>query len=199
MKKLALVIFVFLLVVGVSPAQVVDKTVENIRRIYTDVSEKAKAAETDDKKGEIDDLVMNELTINKRNHQWRAVGIYVLTFKFFYRNIDESVYPPEIVENHLYPDQLAKVAVEKRISGRNYLEEFIYDNRGALIFYFQKAENDDQVPLERRIYFSAGKPVRIIEDGNIRDKLKVSDLKTAQDVAKSNLRIKELFTRSLAL
>jgi hypothetical protein len=202
MKKLILVISfcIFALTNQPANAQTVEKTVEKIRLIYNEISEKAKAAEKDDEKGELGNLVMNELVINKRRHQWRAVGIYVLTYKFFYQSIDESANPPEVVEKHLYPDQLVKVAVEKNISNRAYLEEFIYDKTGALVFYFQKVENDDtETPKERRVYFSAGKPIRIIEDEKKRDKLTVADLKTVREISMENLQIKEMFARSLKL
>ncbi len=139
------------------------KTVETIRKYYTTVAEKARLADTDEDQGQYGDLVMNELVINKRGHQWRAVGIFGETYKFFYRGGDS--------EAHMYPDQLVMVKVERRVSNRNYLEEFVYDKAGRLIFYFQKAENDDQVPAERRVYFSGVKAIRIVEDGKTRDRL----------------------------
>lgn len=201
MKKLVLVISICLLILTIRSvnAQTTDKTVEKIRVYYTQVSEKAKAAEEDDEKGELGDLVMNELIINKRRHQWRAVGIYVLTYKFFFQNIDENANPAQAIEKHLYPDQLVKVSVKKDISNRSYHEEFIYDKSGALIFYFQKAENDDQTPKERRIYFSLGKPIRIIEDEKKRDKLTGTDLKNVQEILKAHLQIREIFTKSIKL
>ena len=201
MKKIvfAMSISIFALTVQSANAQTIEKTVEKIRAYYTDIAEKAKAAETDDEKGELGDLVVNELVINQRRHQWRAVGIYVLTYKLFYQSIDESVYPPEVVEKHLYPDQLVKVNVKKEISNRSNAEEFVYDKTGALVFYFQKAENDDQIPTERRLYFATGKPIYIVEDDKKRDMLTATDLKTVQEILKSNLQIKEIFAKSLKL
>lgn len=201
MKKIIFVISlsIFALTIQSANAQTIEKTVEKIRTYYNDISEKATAAETDDEKGELGDLVVNELVINQRRHQWRAVGIYVLTYKFFYQSVDESAYPPEVIEKHLYPDQLVKVNVKKEISNRIYAEEFVYDKTGALILYYQKAENDDQSPKERRLYFATRKPIRLIEDDKKRDKLTTADLKTIQEVLKSNLQIKEIFARSLKL
>lgn len=202
MKNLLFVTVFCLLALAAQPiqAQTIEKTVEKIRAAYNEISEKAKAAEEDDEKGEYGDLVMNELVVNKRRHQWRAVGIYVLTYKFFYQSIDESSNPPAVVEKHLYPDQLVKVTVKKDISNRSYLEEFVYDKTGALIFYFQKTENDDaETPKERRVYFSMGKPIRIIEDDKKRDKLTAADLKTVQEISKSNLNVKAVFAGSLKL
>jgi hypothetical protein len=166
-----------------------DKTVEKIRAYYTDISEKARLAETDDDRGEFGDLVMNELVINKRNHQWRAVGIYGGSYKFFYKTIGEE----------LYPETLVMVKIEKRVSARTYSQEFVFDERGLLIFYFQKAENDEQMPKERRIYFDAAKAIRVIEDGKQRDKLSAKDLAAAKEVLADGVRIKEVFARSIKL
>lgn len=175
-------------------AQTTDKTIEKIRAVYSEISEKARAAEEEDDQGEFGDLVMNELVINKRRHQWRAVGNYFLTYKFFYqvKGGGES-------EAHLYPDELVMVKVRKEISSRTYVEEFLYDNKGALVFYFQKAENDPQPPAERRVYFSLGKAIRIIEDDKKRDKLTVKDLATVKEIVLDSARIKDIFIKSIKL
>ena len=194
MKKHLLGFLVILFFSGAVSAQTVDKAVEKIRVIYHEVAEKARAAEEEDDQGEFGELVMNELAVNKRRHQWRAVGNYVLTYKFFYRlkGGGDS-------EEHLYPDELVMVKVQKNISSRAYWEEFLYDKSGALIFYFQKAENDEEVPVERRIYFSLGKAVRIIEDKKSRDKLTVKDASTVKQVTQDSIRIKDIFVRSIKL
>ena len=105
MKKQLFCISIILLVgLGVS-AQTTEKAVEKIRNFYKDVSERARLAEVDAEHGQTGEIVMNELSINKRNHQWRAVGIYQQTYKFFYRGGDS--------EEHMYPDQLVMVKVER--------------------------------------------------------------------------------------
>ena len=191
MKKQIFVLWLLLLL-GVSvSAQTTDKTVEKIRAYYNDISEKARLAETDDDRGEFGELVMNELTVNSRNHQWRAVGIHQFNYKFFYTGGDS--------EEHMYPDQLVLVKVERKESNRTYIEEYLYSDLGVLIFYFQKAENDDQVPAERRVYFSGIKAVRITEDTKKRDRLNLNDLKTVKDVTEQSRRIKEIFNKSIKL
>ena len=85
MKNTLFALFFALLPPFSSLAQTIDKTVEKIRAYYNEVSEKAKAAETEDDQGEFGDLIMNELVINKRGHQWRAVGQFRETYKFFYK------------------------------------------------------------------------------------------------------------------
>ena len=172
-------------------SQTTDKTVENIRKYYSDISEKARLAETDDDHGETGELVMNELVINKRNHQWRAVGIYNLDYKFFYNGGDN--------EAHMYPDQLVKAVVTKKISSRNYTEEFLFSDAGVLMFYFQKWWSDDQLPAERRVYFSGINAVRIIEDAKTRDRLTAKDLATIIEINEQSRRIKEIFAKSIKL
>ncbi len=175
---------------GVS-AQTTEKTVVEIRSYYKDISEKARLAESDDDQGELGELVMNELVINKRNHQWRAVGVYGQTYKFFYSGGDS--------EAHLYPDQLVLVRVGRKVSNRVYLEEYLYSKSGELIFCFQKSENDDQVPAERRVYFSGIKAIRIAEDEKIRDRLTARDAQIVKEIFRQSRKIKEIFIRSIKL
>jgi hypothetical protein len=191
MSKYFCLIFIFSLLAFSASAQTTEKTVEKIRTIYNEISEKVRAAEEEDDQGEFGELVMNELVINKRRHEWRAVGNYILAYKFFYRGGDS--------EAHLYPDELVMVKVRKEISSRSYLQEFLYDKSGALVFYFQKAENDVQPPAERRVYFSLGKAIRIIEDDKKRDKLIVKDAATVKEIAQDSARIKDIFIKSIKL
>ena len=172
-------------------AQTTDKTVEKIRTYYNDITERARLAEIDDDHGETGELVINELVINKRNHQWRAVGIYNLDYKFFYNGGDN--------EAHMYPDQLVKAVVTKKISNRNYTEEFLFSDAGVLMFYFQKWWSDDQLPNERRVYFSGINAVRVIEDTKTRDRLTAKDLATVKEINEQSRKIKEIFVKSIKL
>ncbi len=189
MKKQISSLAVLLLLSVCVSAQTTDKAVEKIRTFYTDIAEKARLCETDDDRGEFGELFMNELAVNKRNHQWRAVGIHNLTYKFFYRGGDS--------EEHMYPDRLVMVKVERRESNRTYKEEYLYSDAGVLMFYFQKAENDDQAPAERRVYFSGIKAIRITEDGKTRDKLSTKDAATVKELTKQSSRMKDVFLRTL--
>ena len=191
MKKQIFCVLIILLVgLGVS-AQTIDKSVEQIRSIYTDVSEKARLAESDKGRGEFGDLVMNELTINKSNHQWRSVGVFRQTYKFFYKGGDS--------EEHMYPDQLVMVKVERRESDRSYVNEYLFGDSGELLFYFQKAENDKLAPAERRVYFAGGRPIRVIEDGKTRDRLSIKSSGTLKDISFESAKIRELFLKSTKL
>ena len=52
----------------------------------------------------------------------------------------------------MYPETLVMVAVERKVSDRSYSEEYLYNEKGALLFYFQKAENDDLRSRRREVY-----------------------------------------------
>lgn len=189
-KQITGIIFLLVLSLSIS-AQTADRSVEKIRKIYTDVAEKARLAETDDEQGQFGELVMSELVINKRSRQWRAVGIYGETFRFFYKGGNS--------EAHLYPDELVLVKAERRVSNRKYAEEYLFDGSGRLIFYFQRSENDDQAPAERRIYIDAARVVRVTEDGKSRDKLTAADLAKAREAATAAARIRDVFARAIKL
>ena len=191
MKKQLLCVSIILLVCLGAYAQNAEKTVEKIRAVYNEVAEKASLCEAVNDRGEMGDLVMNELAINKRNHRWRAVGINQQTYKFFYKGGD--------TEEHMYPDQLVLVKVSRRVSDRTYQEEYLFSDAGELLFYFQKAENDKLVPAERRVYFSGVRPVRVVEDGRTRDGLQIKSTGAIKDILAAGLRVKELFQKSIKL
>ena len=191
MKKQLFCVSIILIVGLGAYAQNAEKTVEKIRTIYNDVAEKASLCEAVNDRGEFGDLVMNELAINKRNHQWRAVGIYQQTYKFFYKGGGH--------EEHLYPDQLVLVKVSRRESDRTYQEEYLFSDTGVLLFYFQKAENDKLVPAERRVYFSGIRPVRVVSDGKTRDGIQIKNTGTIKDILAAGQRVKELFQKSIIL
>lgn len=189
MKHTLFALLVLLLTVPVISAQTTGKTVEKIHTYYNEVSEKAKAAETEDDQGEFGELIMNELVINKRGHQWRAVGQFRVAYKFFYKTWGET----------MYPETLVLIAVERKVSDRSYTEEYLYNEKGALLYYFQKAENDDQVPAERSVYFNLGKAIRIVEGEKKRDRLTAADAAMVKDVSVQSAKIKDLFMRSTKL
>jgi hypothetical protein len=189
MKNTLFALLLVLISIPAVSAQATDKTVEKIRTYYNEVSEKARAAETEDDQGEFGDLIMNELVINKRGHQWRAVGQFRVTYKFFYKTWGET----------MYPETLVMVAVERKVSNRSYTEEYLYDEKGALLFYYQKAENDTEVPAERSVYFNLGKAIRIVEGEKKRDRLTAADAAAVKEIRAQTAKIKDLFVRSTKL
>lgn len=180
-----------LLALAVTATAQVDKSVKATQARYADVAEKARLAESDPDKGQYGDLVMDQLEINKLEHPWRAVGIHGITAKFFYTGGD--------TEQHMYPDELVLVKVERRTSDRNYREEYLYSETGTLLFSLQTAENDDTVPASRGLFFVGGKLVRVELGGKLRPTITADDRRAAADAVATSTRLKAIFANSLKL
>ena len=186
MKKQTLIfLFVFALSFSVSAQQSVDKKIENIRKIYTEISQNISATEKTEESGRTSEIAVNELVVNKLNKSWAAVGNYKVVYRFYYQNQDEEP----------YPTQLVKVTRSTESAARKYFEEFVYDENDKLIFYFEKSE-DGEAPLERRIYFQNEKPIRLVEDKNSNDKISVKN-EAVSKVLKENNKIKQIFINSI--
>lgn len=119
-------------------------TVRNIRKIYTETNERIAAAKTGPS-----DLFVAEIQTNLTDNQFPAVGTYRPVIRFIYTYGDREKNP--------YPDRLVKVAIEIDRSARKELTEFLFDESGRLIFYFEKSDEG-----ERRLYLDAAKPVWIL-------------------------------------
>ncbi len=177
--------------IGVS-AQATNEIVKKIQTAYIEAAEKAKLVESDDDQGEFGPLFVNELTVNSRNHQWRAVGIHQIKHKFFYRAVEND-------ERRLYPDQLVLVKSERKESSRTYIEEYFFNERGELAYYFRLAENDDQSPERRLVYFSGLKTLRVIDDNKARDQFTAAEQKNIVEIRRTASKIKDLFVKSINL
>jgi len=191
MNRLAFFVLTFALSAFTISAQSVANSIRSIDDRYKDIAAKATACETDDEQGEYGPLVMNTLFINSRSHQWRAVGIYGQSFKFFYQGGDN--------EKNLYPNQLVFVKVERKESNRVYREEYLFSDKGDLQFYLRTAENDEQTPKELKIYTEAMRALRIVENSKSRDKFNSADVKAEAEARRSAAKIRELFIKSIAL
>lgn len=167
------------------------QTVDAISKRYAEIAEKARLCETDDEQGEYGELVMNTLAINSRRHQWRAVGIYGQNYKFYYRGGND--------EKHLYPDQLVFVVNEKKVSNRNYREEYLFSDAGTLVYYYYKDDVLADKPSEIKVWFSAGKAVRIEQDGRIRNRMTKADVFSTNQRLATAARLMQFFKRSIEL
>ncbi|QQS32161.1 MAG: hypothetical protein IPM50_10835 [Acidobacteriota bacterium] len=172
-------------------AQSVDSRVENIRQRYNGIAEKVRLAETDDEAAATGEIVVNELSINSRNRQWRAVGIYNRNVKFFYTGGD--------TEESLYPDRLVFVKITGNVSARTVYDELLFSDSGVLLFHFRRADGDGPQPDETRIYFAKGKALRLNINGKIRERLTAADAKTVADSLALSRFLKAIFSSSLRL
>ena len=167
------------------------KTVASIDKLHTEIAAKAAACEKDDEQGEIGPLVMNTLAVNSRGHQWRAVGQYRPTYRFFYRSVEDD-------ENRLYPDQLVFVVRDHLVSDRKNYEEYLFNDAGRLVFHKQRFIHDEKGPIERLVYFSdLGKAIRITENGKPREKFSELDRSVVADIVKTAEKLTDLFRLSI--
>lgn len=191
MNKLTTLALVLAFSAATVSAQNIANSIRSIDERYKDIAAKALACETDDEQGEYGPLVMNTLSINSRSHQWRAVGIYGQTYKFFYQGGDD--------EKDLYPNKLVFVKTESRVSDRKYREEYLFSDKGDLQYFVRVSENDEQTPKEVRIYTEGMRALRIVENGKVRDKLNADDVRTEAEVRRNAAKLRDLFSRSIAL
>ena len=173
-------------IAGVTKENDTPEKVEQIRKIYNEISSKIEATEKDKESGKTSSLAVNELIVNKLDKSWAAVGNYRVTYRFYYKNRDEEP----------YPNQLVKVTKTTESAARKYYEEFVYDETEALIFYFEKSE-DDETPKEVRIYYDQENCIRIIEDSATRDELSTNDKQYVSKGLVSSEKIEQVFRNSI--
>ena len=182
-KQLLGFLFLVVLTLGVSAQQSAEKRVDEIRKAYTKISERIAATEKDEDSGKQSDIAVDEYITNKLNRSWESVGTFGEAYRFYYQHRKEEP----------YPDQLIKIIMKRQSAARTYYEEYVYDESDQLIFFFGKTNDTEDPPLERRIYFNDQKPIRIIEDGQTRDKFTEKDRSKIKEVLDSNKAIRQKF------
>jgi hypothetical protein len=91
-----------------------------------------------------------------------------------------------------YPNRLLKIINSTDRSDRKEYSEFIFNQSGQLVFYF---ENKDDV--ERRLYFAAGRPIRFQQGARVLNLNNKEHLAVVTAVMKENANLIEIFRRSL--
>lgn len=190
-KKLSLFAAILALKYTAAFSQPAERRAETIRLRYAEITEKVRLAETDDDAAATGEIVVNELTVNARNRQWRAVGIFNTNLKFFYTGGD--------TEKSLYPDRLVFVKMTGNISARIVYDELLFSDSGELKFHFRRADGDRPHPNETRIYFEKGRAFRIIDNGKIRDRLTAADLRAAAGRVEPARHLKAIFSSTLRI
>ncbi|MBS1792927.1 MAG: hypothetical protein JSS81_03690 [Acidobacteria bacterium] len=121
-----------------------DRRIEEIRRISREVSAQIAECET---AGATSTTFLTELVVNRNGGPYPAVGIYRAVVKFFYTFGDREKNP--------YPDRLLKIVVSVDRAAAGERSEYLLNERGELIFYYEKKEE-----TETRLYFASEKPIR---------------------------------------
>lgn len=150
MNKILVFIILLLCSVSFSFSQT-EKRIEEIRKIYQEVNKKAAECEEN---GDTSTTFLTEMIVNKNSGPYPAVGIYKTTVKFYYTFGDREKNP--------YPDRLLKITVTTNRSNRTESSEFLFDEKGRLIFYFEKKDD-----VERRVYFEVEKPIKFLQGEKI--------------------------------
>lgn len=165
-------------------AQTTDKRVDDIRSLYTSTNSAIEVAE---REAPYSDIYAVELTVNKTGNQYPAVGTYSNISKFYYTYGDREKDP--------YPSRLLKVNVVTKRSAMITNSEFLFDARGQLVFGLVRVDGTRQ--RETRLYFAAGRLIKMLDDEkdvNIR-------LRAVQDTAaafkRESTRLIGLFNASL--
>lgn len=157
-----------------------DKRVEEIRRIYQETNQKVAECEVN---GETSAVYLTEMTVNKNNGSYPAVGIYKSVIKFYYTFGNREKNP--------YPNRLLKISVTTNRSSLTENTEFLFNEKEQLIFYFEKIEG------EKRIYFSAEKPILILSDEKSIDLKSKNSLEFLSRISKQKQSLIGIFRKSL--
>jgi hypothetical protein len=166
-------------------AQHLDKRVEEIKRLYTQVNEQiAESERVEESTG----VYCNELVVNKGDKSWPAVGIYRTVVKFYYTFGDREIDP--------YPNRLLKITVTTKRSDRQEYAEYLFNPAGQLIFYYEK-KNDEGSPAESRLYFAANRLIRRMKAQRIVDVNSLQALEDAKGALNEKTKLREIFLKSL--
>lgn len=186
--------FIFF-VPAISVVRAQDKVVERIKRLYEDIGKRSDLSEKGIEESQFAGIFCSELVVNRNKHIWPVVGNYEMTYKFYYELAH--------TEGHEYPDQLRKVVMKSSMSARSYYSEYLFDEEGALVFYFTKPNEppigDEPQRVEQRIYFAGGRPIRIINGQKVSSSLTAKEIELARGVINTSREIKVFFAKSLAL
>jgi hypothetical protein len=171
---------------SVSAQETADKKVELIRMIYSTTNAKIEKVEKGGEEDRLAGIAVNELVVNKTGKSWPAVGNFKEVYRFYYDNDGENP----------YPSRLLKITKSTESAARRYFEEYVYDLKGNLVFYFERSEEGEK-PLERRIYFDSGKAFRIVDEGKARDKLTEEDEIVVNDIFATENGLRGIFETTL--
>jgi hypothetical protein len=165
--------------------------ITKIREVYAEIGDKiaeCRAAESPEECR----LYLNSLTVNKMNSPWAAVGNYGAVRDFWFeRGSMEGENGPSYV--------LRKIEIKSVRSAHDQNEEYLFDSKGNLLFYFFKEHsgNNDQ-SCENRFYFKGDKLVHYTEKVNEEEaEYQIYHEADAGLVLKQAQRLSEFFQRTL--
>lgn len=173
--------FIFFITCFSSAFSQTDKRIEEIRKIYQEVNKKVAECEQN---GDTSTTFLTEIVVNKNDGPYPAVGIYKSVIKFYYTFGDREKNP--------YPNRLLKIAITTNRSATTETSEFLFNESGQLIFYFENKEE-----TERRIYFFGEKPIQFLDGKKIIEPKSKPTIRFAQEIAKQRQKMVSIFQNSL--
>jgi hypothetical protein len=157
-----------------------DKRIEETRRIYQETNKKIAECEAN---GDTSTTFLTEMFINKNNGPYPAVGIYKTVIKFYYTFGDR--------EKNQYPDRLLKINLTTNRAAMTENYEFLFNEQGQLIFYFEKKDG------ELRVYFAQGKPILLLEGEKRLDLKSKRAAEFSQNIFRQQQNLEMIFRNSL--
>lgn len=162
-------------------AQNEDKRVEAIRELYKTAKENITHAEQGDEGSK---YFINELILNRGNASFPAVGTYRSVQRFYYTYGDRSRNP--------YPDRLRMVIVETQRAGVVENEEYLFNDTGELVFYFNRIGEGEQ-----RLYFADSRMIRRLDGQTSVNVTTRESQETAKIVRETAVKLLTVFRSSL--
>lgn len=151
MRKILVTITIVVWAAAAASGQTVERRIQEIRKIFSDTN--GLIAEME-KAPEFSSVFAVEMTVNKFSAPYPAVGIYQKAATYYYTYGDR--------ERNPYPDKLLKVRIVTKRSAREQAAEYYFDKTGQAVFVFVSDPGGEVE--ESRLYFAAGRLIRMIED-----------------------------------
>ncbi len=146
-----------------------ESAVADIRSYYQKTQARIQKLATEEGKSE--GLYLYLISENYHDGSWPGVGYFKYEEKYYY----------ELDDNQ--EKKIVKISISSAHASRFYDEEYLFDDKGDLIFAFHKTVEDDE--RTERYYYKNGIPIRVIENGRVTDNLNDAQKKAAESVKKS--------------
>lgn len=195
MKK-QILYFVFLILISSSAAfaQTVEQQVAQIRELSTQVTKRIDAGLKDKTSG----LHYAAWTIGgeRDGQQWRAVGTMKSTAEFWFDG--EPNFGEEV--NADARKMIRKIVFSYAgAADLRMRSEYLFDEKGELVFAFTDELEADGKTTERRFYFNRGKLIRAVRNGkNMDGKIPAEDSQHASNEQKAAKRLQNIFALMFA-
>jgi len=164
--------------------QTTDKRIDEIDNLYEQTNEAIRVAEEN---APYSEKYVIEIAVNKTGNSYPAVGTYSNVTKFHYTFGDREKDP--------YPNRLLKASVVTKRAASITSSEFLYNAAGQLVYGRVRTDGVEQ--RETRLYFAAGRLLRLIDDGrevNVRNR---TVLETAAAFKRESARLTSMFVAAL--